>query len=122
MARRPNVWAALVLLGGCNLLFALPSEPGAEGAGAENPTQPEVKQPPTPPKKIDPIHLPADAVIIVSDQAADLLKQLPKYIVVTPEKYQEFLDQKAQLRALLDAQEHRSRRVVASSRADSTAT
>ena len=106
MARNPNVLVAVALLFGGNLLFALPSDT-AENGLAQNPGPPDKKAPPpvgppAPPKKYDLFRLPADAVIIVTEQAADVLKAIPKYVVLTPEKHQEYLDEIARLRALLD--------------------
>jgi hypothetical protein len=56
---------------------------------------------PTPPdKKPEPYKLPADAVIVVADQAADALRMMPKFILLAPEKYQALLDEIDRLKAL----------------------
>src|SRR5216684_1674327 len=111
MLRRPNAWVALVLLFGGNLLFALPPEPAgdhdptSDSTLAQNPMPPDKKVqpvgPPAPAKKID-IRYPADAVLIVTEQAADVLKALPKYVILSPEKHQEYVDEIARLKAQLE--------------------
>jgi hypothetical protein len=55
---------------------------------------------PPPGKKPDPLKLPADAVIVVSDQAADALRLMPKFVLLSPEKYQALLDEIDRLKAL----------------------
>jgi hypothetical protein len=74
----------------CRLLVAALLAVAAEAPPAADP----------PPKKPDPLKLPADAVVIVSDQAADALRLMPKFVLLSPEKYQALLDEIDRLKAL----------------------
>jgi hypothetical protein len=69
-------------------------------ARADGPA-PDDKKPTDPPpaKKVDPLKLPADAVLVVVEQAADALKSMPKFVVLAPEKYQALLDEIERLKA-----------------------
>jgi hypothetical protein len=119
MACKPTAWVgvALLLVIGPGLRWApaqvaLPPESGSkpepppDNALGQNPTPPDKKAqpvgPPAPAKKVD-IRYPADAVLIVTEQATDVLKALPKYVILSPEKHQEYLDEIARLRAQLEA-------------------
>jgi hypothetical protein len=104
MLRRPYAWLALALLCGGGFVALAPvavgdADPPSDSALAQNPTPPE-KKPPE--KKIDPRY-PADAILIATDQVADLLKAVPKYVILSPEKHQEYLDEIARLKAQLEA-------------------
>lgn len=50
------------------------------------------------PLTIDGLKSPPGSVLVLFEEARDLLKLLPKMVVLTPEKYQELLDQLEQLR------------------------
>lgn len=44
-------------------------------------------QPPTPPAKPEEMKLPADAILVLYDKAADALRALPKFYLLSPERY-----------------------------------
>jgi hypothetical protein len=52
-------------------------------------------------KKLDFSSLPADAVLVVCERAADALRLVPDAIVLSPKKYQELLDEIARLKGAL---------------------
>jgi hypothetical protein len=53
-------------------------------------------------KKTDLSSLPADAVIVICEQANEALELLPKAIILKPEKYQELLDQLEKLKKQIE--------------------
>jgi hypothetical protein len=71
---------------------------GHDGSADKKPGPPEPSG-----KKIDPFRLPADAVLVVYDQVADVLKAAPRYVLVTAEKWKEMEAELIRLRALPDA-------------------
>lgn len=54
----------------------------------------------TPPNNVDRLKLPSGAVLVLGEEVADALRLLPKAVVLTPEKYQELMDQLEQLKRL----------------------
>ncbi len=56
---------------------------------------------PPKPKSLDVFKLPATAIVIVVDEAEKALKMVPKSVVLSPEKFQELLQEIEQLRAQL---------------------
>src|SRR5581483_1220618 len=53
-------------------------------------------------KKADLSSLPADAVIVICEQANEALELLPKAVILKPEKYQELLDQIEKLKKQIE--------------------
>jgi hypothetical protein len=54
-------------------------------------------------KGLEALKLPANAVIVVTEQAADALRALPRFVVLTPEQYQKMMTDLAALKARLEA-------------------
>ncbi len=50
-------------------------------------------------KGLEGVKLPSDAIIVVCEQAADALRQLPRFIVIAPEKLKEMQDEIDRLKA-----------------------
>jgi hypothetical protein len=81
-------------------------QPGFGQVDAPGRTLPAVErsdQKPVPPagKKLDLMSLPAGAILVVCEQAADALRQVPTHVLLAPEKYQEMLDEIARLKTRL---------------------
>jgi hypothetical protein len=53
-------------------------------------------------KGLESLKLPANAILVVTEQAADALKALPRFIVLTPEQYQKMMADLAALKARLE--------------------
>jgi len=116
MLSRPTALVVVALLFGANLLFAFPypdlernPDGTAKTAPPEDKKQPLVG-PPAPvtgaSKLVDALRLPPDAILIPADQAADVLKMIPKYVILSPEKWQKYLDDIARLQAQLDSRKN----------------
>jgi hypothetical protein len=71
--------------------------------GRGGPATGERRSPPADDKKSNPegVRLPADAVIVICEQAADALRMIPDAIVLPPRRYQELLDEITRLREQL---------------------
>lgn len=84
----------------------------AAGLSAQAPGDSKAASPakPMPPAETAPtladleaLKLPADAILVIVEQAADAFKMVPRAIVLKADKYQELLDELARLRAQLRA-------------------
>jgi hypothetical protein len=93
------------------LAVALPQASGQTGGGDRKPAPP----PPAPDRKPTPVpeaekkprledfRLPADAVVVICEKAADALRMVPDSVVLPARKYQDLLDEVARLREQLAA-------------------
>src|SRR5262245_22566547 len=97
--------ACLCLLPGAVLaaLLAAADEPGKAPtpAGAKASDARPAEKKPAAPNSLENLKLPPGAVVVVCEDAKDALRLVPKAVVLTPEKYQELLDQLEQLRRQL---------------------
>jgi hypothetical protein len=82
---------------------ALQNAPGTSGE-KKGPTATPPTVAPQPGKTLDNIKLPADAIVVLCEQAADALRMLPRFIVLSPEKFQEMQDEIARLNAKLQGE------------------
>jgi hypothetical protein len=89
-------WAVVVFLAAFAVVVSSRAEDRTEG-----PPPGDEKKPADPPadKKTNPLKLPADAVLVVVEQATDALKAMPKFVLLAPEKYQALLDEIERLKA-----------------------
>ncbi len=113
MLSSPGRYLALLLLcSGIALPLrseeAQPARPAPPGKGAGSPDKMKLPGPmpsadgkATDLKKLDFSSLPADAVIVVCERAAEALRLVPDAVVLSPKKYQELLDEIVRLKGLL---------------------
>jgi hypothetical protein len=66
---------------------------------------PAVAQPPSPPAKSEEIKLPSDAILVISDKAADVLRAVPKYYVLLPDRYNALMAEIDRLNKQLQARQ-----------------
>lgn len=74
-----------------------PQKPEKTPAGEKEKTG-EVPKSKTPLPSLDQMKLPADAIIIICEQLKEAQKIMPRMVVLTPEKYQQLLDQIKELK------------------------
>jgi hypothetical protein len=95
---------ALLLLTALPTLFADPAPEEPPSLSPQISRAEDKKATPTPssvPKKVEPFKPPPDAVLIIASEVAEGIKA--QSVRMTPEKYQELLDEIARLKALLRA-------------------
>jgi hypothetical protein len=90
--------ALLVALGG--IAPAAAGDPSPRTGGAEKKAAPEPAEADRKPRA-EPLRLPADAVVVICEHAADALRLVPDAVVLSGRKYQELLDEVARLRGQL---------------------
>jgi hypothetical protein len=97
-AARPACLALLVALGAAAL--AASADPPTPAGPADRKAAPRPADADKKPRS-EPLRLPADAVVVICEQAADALRLIPDAVVLPARKYQDLLDEVARLREQL---------------------
>ncbi len=96
-------WLLLVLLAAFLTGSAHEQAGGAFQGGS--PSTPDKKAPAAPPQPaargLESFKLPTDAIVLVCEQVTDAMRLLPKFVVLSPEKFKEMQDEIDRLRARL---------------------